>query len=811
MRWMSVGDNPIRVTASHRLHQLPLVLAGPMLRRTEADAVTVWVALQHACVVTLQVYATQDQGNQLDRLMLSGTRETIAVGQHLHIVAVTAIPVADDNPVSHHLTPDSLYAYDLRFSPLQTDERQDIPTDLTISDLTLLEAIQTPFSGETSISYFQHQLPTFALPPSDLNQLNIVHGSCRKPHGSGRDALIFLDQLLERNSHDPNARPHQVFLTGDQIYGDDVADPWLWLLTDIGDTVLGWQEQLPLDHESTILAHQYPPGQRSELAETQAGLTAGLKNKPEYAKSHLLSFSEYCATYLLAWSPVLHPPTLPNQPPDLLKGRSRSWRQEVKALRQFTQQLWRVRRALANTPTYTVFDDHDISDDWYLNQAWCLRVLGKPLGRRVVQNGLQAYALFQGWGNTPDQFVAGQAGETLLQAIAHWSATQGKDVKADQTIASLLGLPPQNPHTGLPQFTRDGETLILDRDRGALDWHYTVRGDRHEVIVLDTRTWRGYPAERSPKAPPMLLSPTAFERQLQTPLQLTDQLNQSGAQIELTLVIAPTNLVHMRAIDWVQQLNLKQGNVYNNDVGDAWNLHKGALAALLATLFEQRDRIVVLSGDIHYGYATRLNYWSQTPSAMAPSKPPKTPHVLAQLTSSAFKNAEWKTQIVHTKLKAIAPEPSQYWLGWQSPLLEQLPDAPIAKQIHSFWRNPEKVWTAALQNSPDPPDWFYRLDWIKRQPAQLAFEVTFPPEKSQQGWLPRLLQPMSWLWRNRWLQEGPEVVGHNNLGVVRFQWSESKTVIQDLYWLAPWHPNQVITSRFEVPLTLDPSPTLNHK
>ena len=75
----------------------------------------------------------------------------------------------------------------------------------------------------------------------------------------------------------------------------------------------------------------------------------------------------------------------------------------------------------------------------------------------------------------------------------------------------------------------DEEVLILDRDYAdgiqPVEWHYTVRSQKHEVIVLDTRTWRGYPQgdERS-LAPPMLLCPTAFKQQIQQPLELTDQL-----------------------------------------------------------------------------------------------------------------------------------------------------------------------------------------------------------------------------------------------------------------------------------------------
>jgi hypothetical protein len=60
------------------------------------------------------------------------------------------------------------------------------------------------------------------------------------------------------------------------------------------------------------------------------------------------------------------------------------------------------------------------------------------------------------------------------------------------------------------------------------------------------------------------------------------------------------------------------------------------------------------------------------------------------------------------------------------------------------------------------------------------------------------------LWRNQWLQDGEEVVGHNNFGVISFEWpqnnEEAKAVIQDNYWRPPWKPTSVVYSRYVVPL-----------
>lgn len=774
-----------------RLSQLPLILAGPMLRHTEPHTVTVWVALQQPCDVTLTIYATEDNGCRISQPLLQGARSTVAIGQSLHLVAVTAIANTGTT-----LQLGCLYAYDLQFTVHQDGSHPS--KDFSIPEekrLTLAAALISSLLPQVPISYFEHQLPTFALPPADLNQVRLAHGSCRKLHGKGRDTLPILDDWLQSQASYPNDRLHQLFLTGDQIYGDDVADALLCLLTDAGESLLGWQEELPIAHVAMLQVQDFSPGNRSAIAEQEAGFTAGLPDQAENAKSHLFSLGEYLAIYLFSWSQTLWiDPFLLGQEFSKTAKHARSWQREAAELARFTQTLWKVRRVLANVPSYMIFDDHDISDDWYLNQAWCLRVLGRPLGRRVVQNGLLAYALFQAWGNTPSQFQPGQVGATLLQAATDWSASAGSNLIASATIARCLGLPPTDPLTGLPQMQMDEDVLILAHDPQSLNWHYTIRTTCYEVIVLDTRTWRGYPADQAPTvAPPMLLSPTAFERQIRVPLQVTDRLIQAGeSAIQLTLVIAPTNLVSLQVIDWVQHWHLKQRNVFKHDVGDAWNVHKAALAELLSTLFERRDRIIILSGDIHYGAVVRLNYWTLQPQPR--------PHVLAQLTSSALKNSEWKTRVIHTKVKSLLPEQNRSWIAWHQPY--------EIREVRSL--KPYLQSQQVAKPRQTPPDWGYDIEWIKRQPAQsLAWANLNAGQCSsvqpRARWSSRLYGWISWLWRNRWWQEGREVVGLNNIGVVSVQQlpdTDSTIVIQDLFWYATWNPSRVVTSRFQTGLDL---------
>jgi hypothetical protein len=491
-----------------------------------------------------------------------------------------------------------------------------------------------------------------------------------------------------------------------------------------------------------------------------------------------------------------------------------------------------------------ICDDHDISDDWYLNRDWCNRVLRKPLGRRVVQNGLLAYAMFQAWGNTPDQFQEGQSGGNLLKAATRWSASAGTDACAAEEIAKCLGLPQIEPESGLPKFKLDNDVLILDRDDpdGILpvEWNYTIRSLKHEVIVLDTRTWRGYPPGKEGEiAPPRLLCPTAFKKQLQKPLELTDWLKQMGeSNIEITFVVVPTNLVSLRIIDLVQQWELEKGNVFHSDVGDSWNLNEVALSKLLAELFKRRQQVVVLSGDIHFSGAIRLSYWSRRHFEDSQEKPetrsldtltqPKRAQVLAQLTSSAIKNGEVKTYLIHTKAKSLVPEYPQDWAGWNEPpqLVEiqstsatvrmidvEVPaTGPVVRQTFGARGNWDMAWEIALKDRNSLPDWQYHVEWLKREEARVApwAEKRESSPKHPTGWLGAMGNLVSILWRNRWLQEGEEVVGHSNFGVIRLKWSPNaedvKAVIQDNYWRPPWNPSHVVYSRYVVPLCVEEPP-----
>ena len=121
----------------------------------------------------------------------------------------------------------------------------------------------------------------------------------------------------------------------------------------------------------------------------------------------------------------------------------------------FYDSLPRVRRALANVPTYMVFDDHDVTDDWNIGRAWRDQVYTSPLGRRIITNALVAYALFQDWGNDPLRYRGQGPFRDLLDHALEYQpldrARPGRHdagaVGAEKRSRSCFGLNQPDPET----------------------------------------------------------------------------------------------------------------------------------------------------------------------------------------------------------------------------------------------------------------------------------------------------------------------------------------------------------------------------
>ncbi|MEL6456869.1 MAG: hypothetical protein AAFQ91_01285 [Cyanobacteria bacterium J06621_15] len=802
-----MGWTPLR----ERVDELPLVLAGPILRRTEPDSVTVWVALKASRHVTLTIF------DENHNFLFESTRTTARIGINLHVVAVTA------NASSHILKNDENYLYDLHFGN---------------GELLSSPGILTTEGSLQDITYSQYTLPSFALPPSDLKDLRIIHGSCRKPHGESLDALAAMDKMIkEALEIEPKKRPHQLFLTGDQIYADDVADVLLFMLMDAGETLLGWSEKLP-DVENL---EELQPGKRNDLATKTAGFTASigkLNNLTDIAESHLFTFGEYMSMHLFAWSDVLW--VEPEFFPDFNDVNSEHWEvknderkeleQEVKYIKEFWSTLKSVRRALANIPTYMIFDDHEVTDDWYLNMAWCSRILDKPLGKRILQNGMLAGAICQAWGNTPEQFEKNTNGEELLKATVGWSVSGGVNAIFEEQIARRLGLP------SVEDIQQNSQKL--PHSDAGLNWHYIVNGSGYEVIVLDTRTWREFPGKDFDF--PALISKEGYDE------QISNQVRQND--IKISFVISPGPFIGVPYIENLQKIAKgiyeKIGNAAWGFDTEAWALNKVAFERMIARLAlralpNSKSRVVFLSGDVHYSFGARLQY-----SAIHPFESTESVNselVIAQLTSSSLKNEVGGIGGSHSAhrqgfvpIKVKSDLPTAEVLGWENKQEEEVTIGNMSLLVEELFQNisltikdnPGIIDLVKQRNSfrkleiTKKPEWWYRIDFLASKDEELekpetenkeAISVVAPlPGENRKPALEKYLS----MARNykEYLSKkghGTEIVGLNNLGEITFEIIDDKqTIVQTLWWrLESWEDDKMLEpfplTRCEISLEFD--------
>ena len=78
-------------------------------------------------------------------------------------------------------------------------------------------------------------------------------------------------------------------------------------------------------------------------------------------------------------------------------GKQRASTEQLSHIKLLYTTLPQVRRAMANVPCYMMWDDHDVTDDWYITGAWRDQVLTKDAGATVLRNGMVAGVMFQLW------------------------------------------------------------------------------------------------------------------------------------------------------------------------------------------------------------------------------------------------------------------------------------------------------------------------------------------------------------------------------------------------------------------------------
>ncbi len=818
--------------------EFPLLLAGPILRRVEPAVVSVWLALRERATVRLLVWEGRAESGRPDVFLESPATATLRVGDKLHLAQVTIeIPAS----AGKSLQADALYSYDLEITTADGVKH-------TLASLGMLEDgaadrdTDGDFKGRArlALGFEPGLLPGFAPPPSELAHLNILYGSCRRPSHPDPDALAMVDELIfgDERYKDPRARPHQLFLGGDQIYADDVASLHMLLLMERGMHLIGVRptepstqpledprpfepvEHVRLDRiaerrdETAVIDPANPAAAYVQANTSAPGFDPDLPvdrfRFPEDQRrstiirdaqmtttdgaNHLLSLGEFAALYITVWSNSIWGPELvgarfapdPERPqenrpilwaddeplpkdgsivlpavafPDRIAGalyvapekrpeaptpeqaaraearRQRGLRRQLAVHRAFHKGLPKVQRVLANVPTYMILDDHDVTDDFFLNPIWRDRVLGSRLGQSVMRNAMVAYALFQDWGNVPLDYRSGSKAEllSLVPLLFPEGAGKGPDMVPAERLAQLFG------HDLRNQPTPDGRYASV---KPPLLWHFTIDGPRHRAIVFDNRTRRSY---GSRNGPPGNVSIEAMLDQIPLP-PLPDGR-------EILIVIAPLQVIGAPVLDDLvapaayRAFDLKgisssaetsagsdtglRGMLGTNpDAIEAWSFDAPTFEHLLERL-EPYRRVVLLSGDVHYSASTLMSYWRG-----ADTRPAR----FAQFTSSGFKNVMPTYITVIDRSVALAQQMVRANLGteriaWDRPAdhLVLLPDGMTEVDLVPVMR-------ARLQSVP-----VLIPSWGWPEPGDSSDPATPPGQTSRLN--PDL--PPDWRWRVR--------------------------------------------------------------
>lgn len=529
----------------------------------------------------------------IERSLTNDDVQYIWVGKHAVLNLITLLP-------DEHFPENTLLSYNFTFK-----DSQGVETSL--------------MSLMPDLVYQHHQWPHFII-KSKINK--VLHGSCRKPHFASEDALIQVDKTIEQCGTSVSERPALLIMSGDQIYADDVAGPMLVAIHQVIE-ILGLYEESWLDDSehsqrtsssSALFSSQYCYYQRSNILphykvkNSIVDQVFGARRVPIFTsvnvKNHLITLSEVMAMYLLVWSPELWAVTdLDNH--SIAPKFHPNYQQELNIINDFVKGLPAVRRALAHMPTYMIFDDHDVTDDWNLTRGWEEAAYNHSFSKQIIGNALIGYCLCQGWGNAPEKFT------DFLKEVQPAFSSQGYTDHAD----------------------------LIDKMLRWDEWHFSLNTSP-KIVVLDTRTQRWRSESNAGK-----------------PSGLMDWESLSALQQELInepdiIMVSPAPIYGVKLIETIQRIFTALGKPLAVDA-ENWMAHSGTANVMLNIFrhYKTPPNFIILSGDVHYSFVYEITHRFRRNSSK-----------ILQVTCSGIKN-EFPAGLLHVLEKL-----NRYLYATYSPL-----------------------------------------------------------------------------------------------------------------------------------------------
>jgi hypothetical protein len=554
------------------------LLAGPILRRVDSNSISIWLASRQPITAQLEIFrlkelkqaeANNPRGSRLPEPIGTGCGKFVRLGKNLYIVLVTAKPISNapqsiSTIESGSFPEGELLAYDVIITWQDANGKNNGSiSSQRLNDLGLLSGINSIVYNNEANNKIRHDynlLPTFFIPSKD-EPINLLYASCRKLHGKGADSLVAADKILANHFDNLQKRPSALFLTGDQIYADDVAGPLIKHISKFGNDLLGWNETI---HGLDKSPSQLKMDERQSIIQKYAKFTA------TNASNHLLGFGEFAAVYLMAWNINNWPNSYSEAKSEISWSKRSKYLDQVKQLEEEWKVLPLIRRVFANVPTYMICDDHEITDDWNITEEWTRNVNKSRIGKHVIANGLAAYWAFQAWGNDPDQFD-------------------------DRFLA------------GISNYLNKGEnTTSADREKfeeqmlNFHNWSYAVPV-KPLTVVLDSRTQRQYD---SLTGPPQLVDDEAL-------FSFAKLARNSGYRRgEPIVIVTPTPVFGFEYAERVQQFLAKRSRgIYKQDL-ETWSANVKGWIKFLSFLTEELapSTCIFLSGDVHYAFTIKATF-----------------------------------------------------------------------------------------------------------------------------------------------------------------------------------------------------------
>ncbi|PMG58143.1 hypothetical protein BCU88_16085 [Vibrio splendidus] len=589
---------------------LPLLLAGPILRKTTATEVVLWLATSSPLVGRADLYISETEhiretgfSNEKEHSEAEQDQpfyttpleehDSIQIGTHAW---VTLIRLQGEFPTN------TLLEYDIH---TESGSLKELTPHLVYNGKSRVE-----FKISTSADY-------------------ILHGSCRNPHHPSKDSLVAADNKIADQS--VAERPDMLMMSGDQIYADHVAGPTLDAIQQVIQLLGLVGESLPTDSQikqinssDALYSSEYHLYQRHHYlphhtaSESMFDKFFPNRGVPIFSstdcENHLVTLSEFIAMYLLVWSPTLwqcvnRERLIENNftqgGRQLTPTEQQQWRDESVIMDDFITGLPQVQRLFAHIPTYMIFDDHDVTDDWNLTVGWEHAVDQNQFATQVIGNGLAAYWMCQGWGNKPESFDEAFIEQAKQLFVDQPRITKQAHNEADDsnTIHSVSNIEPDKHQAFIEMLSRFEE------------WHYTI-DTSPKVIVLDTRT-RRWRSESRMNKPSGLMD---WEALIEFQHQLMNQ--------DKVVIVSAAPMFGVKFIETLQKMATTIGKPLVIDA-ENWMAHPGSANTLISIFTHTKTptNFVVLSGDVHYSFAydIKLRYRRNSPN-------------IYQITCSGIKN-----------------------------------------------------------------------------------------------------------------------------------------------------------------------------